>query len=410
MFRQSSSVVTALIAVVIVYGSLYPLEFRIPPHGPGAITTFLASIGQRPGRSDTIANILLYAPFGFFLLPSLRRRRARALGLTMAAGALLSFCMELAQYYVPGRVTSFDDVVSNTAGSFLGALAATAIGENAGLPFAAELVRQPVPTLLVLSWLGYRLYPYVPTINLHKYWNALQPIVLTPSLTSYDLFRQTTIWLTLYALIEAIVRRRRSAVLAPAFALGVLGAEVLVTGVTLRLAEPAGAGMALLIWLPLLLVPAQPRAMIAGLALSAYVIAWRLEPFIFMPVPRAFGWVPFLSLMQGSLRVDTLAFLEKLFLYGSMILLLGSAMGGRLVPVLLTVGALFATSWAERWLPGRSAEITDALTAMIVAVIFALLPAGSPPSTRRRSAGERHTRDWQRAQAGARGIEIERSP
>jgi hypothetical protein len=32
-------------------------------------------------------------------------------------------------------------------------------------------------------------------IDLHKYCNALKPIVLTPSLIGYDLFRQTAIWL-----------------------------------------------------------------------------------------------------------------------------------------------------------------------------------------------------------------------
>ena len=85
--------------------------------------------------------------------------------------------------------------------------------------------------------------------------------------------------------------------------------------------------------------------------------------------------MPFRSLMQGSLSADTLAFLEKFFLYGSMIYLLGNALGRRLPAAVITAALLFTTSWAEAWLPGRSAEITDTLMALIVAVIFALLPA-----------------------------------
>ena len=115
--------------------------------------------------------------------------------------------------------------------------------------------------------------------------------------------------------------------------------------------------------------------------------------------------------MQGSLSADTLAFLEKFFLYGSMIYLLGDALGRRLPAAVITAALLFATSWAEAWLPGRSAEITDTLMALIVAVIFALLPAerdaGSASIAPRLSARERRLRDWQREQARALGVEVD---
>jgi hypothetical protein len=55
-----------------------------------------------------------------------------------------------------------------------------------------------------------------------------------------------------------------------------------------------------------------------------------------------------------------------------MIYLLGNALGHRLPAALLAAALLFATSWAETRLPGRSAEITDALMALMAAGIFAL--------------------------------------
>ncbi len=204
---------TLIIAAVILYGSFYPFEFRVPASGIGPIATFLASIGQRPGRGDFIANILLYLPFGFFFVLSHGRdRQAACLPVVVLGGALLSLSVELAQYYDAGRVTAFSDFYTNTLGTLLGGLAALPIGASFRLPYIGEVTARPIPTLLIIAWLGYRMYPYVPTIDLHKYWNALKPIVLTPSLTSYDLFHQTTIWLALYALIEA-----RRAAGAPAF-------------------------------------------------------------------------------------------------------------------------------------------------------------------------------------------------
>ena len=405
--------VTAIVASVIVYGSLYPFEFRIPGSGIGPLATFLASIGQRPGRGDALANILLYTPLGCFLSLCFRRgpRHSGTLVLAVAIGGLMSLGLELAQDDIPGRVTSFSDLATNTLGMVLGSFAAIVVGAGFRVPFIGDVAARPVPTLLVASWLAYRLFPYVPMIDLHKYWNALKPLVLTPSLTGYDLFRQTAIWLTVYALIEAIVRRRRSAVMAPLFAVAVLGAKVLIVGIVIRLADPVGAGLALGVWLLLLLLPTRLRTGTVCLVLCAYVVVQRLEPFAFQEAGREFSWMPFLSLMHGSLSADALAFLEKFFLYGSMVYLLGDALGRRLPAAVITAALLFATSWAEAWLPGRSAEITDTLIALIVAITFALLPAesdvGSAPIASRFSGRDRRLRDWQREQARALGVKVD---
>lgn len=372
---QSSLIAVAMVAV-IVYGSLYPFVFRIPSDGVGPIATFLATWNERPGRGDFLANILLYLPFGFFFLLGSRRGPHFAGGLLLAvlAGALLSLSIELTQYYDEGRVTSATDFYANTFGTCLGGVAAIAVGGRFRFPYIGEVSAQPIPTLLLIAWLSYRLYPYVPTIDLHKYWNALKPIFLTPSLSLYDLFRQTAIWLALYALIEAIVRRRQSAWLALLFAVAVMSAKVLIVDTELRVAELAGAGLAFTIWLALLAIPARPRAAVAGVILCAYVVALRLEPFRFQSEGRAFGWVPFLSLMQGSLQINTLSFLEKFFLYGSTLYLLGDAVGRRLPTTIFIAVLLFATSWAECYLPGRSAEITDPVMVLIIASVFRLMP------------------------------------
>ena len=57
-------------------------------------------------------------PFGFFLSLGFRRgaRHSGTLVLAIAIGGLMSLSLEFAQYYVPGRVTSFSDVATNTLG------------------------------------------------------------------------------------------------------------------------------------------------------------------------------------------------------------------------------------------------------------------------------------------------------
>jgi len=362
-------------AAAILYGSFYPFNFAIPTHGVGPIATFLASTSWRAGRGDFIANILLYLPFGFFFVQSLSpSRRKASVPVAVLCGAAMSLFVELTQYYDPGRVTSFSDFYTNSFGTLLGALAALAIGTRFRLPFIGEVTTQPIPPLLIIAWLGYYLYPYVPATNVHKYWDALKPVVLTPSLAPYDLFQQTAIWLALYALVEATVARRRSAWLAPLFALALLFAKILIVHTVLRLAEPVGAAVALAAWWIVLLAPARGRDGVAGLMLLACVVALRLEPFGFGTHAQLFGWVQSSSLTGGSLRADALAFLEKFFLYGCAIYLLGNAIRARWpVTVLLTM-FLIATSWAETYLPGQSSEISDALMAVMSAAVFAVVP------------------------------------
>jgi VanZ family protein len=63
----------------------------------------------------------------------------------------------------------------------------------------------------------------------------------------------------------------------------------------------------------------------------------------------------------------------KFFLYGSLIWLLTQA-GWRLRSAILSTALiLFITSEAERFLPGRSAEISDAFIVLVIGAISALI-------------------------------------
>ena len=162
-----------------------------------------------------------------------------------------------------------------------------------------------------------------------------------------------------------------------------LRAKVLVIGVVIRLADPVGAGLALIIWLFLLLFPVRLRIGVAGLVLCAYVVGLRLEPFTFQAVAHEFGWIPFHSFLYGSLELNVVSFLEKAFLYGALIWLLHRS-GLRLaVSTGLVATTLFLTSWAETYLPDRSAEITDALMALLIGAIIAVVKTPTADLRRR---------------------------
>jgi VanZ family protein len=71
--------------------------------------------GRDLGIADILLNMALFAPLGAVL-----GHRGRSASGTLFLGAMLSGAIEIAQLGVPGRVASFDDVLSDTVGTIAG--------------------------------------------------------------------------------------------------------------------------------------------------------------------------------------------------------------------------------------------------------------------------------------------------
>jgi len=119
----------ALFAALLIAGSLFPWDFRAGLDLRDAVvllcTTWREAL-QQSGRRDIVVNLAIYVPIGFTLY--LWRGWHGKLGkwvVPVAAGALLSFSIELLQYYYPPRMPSIIDVATNT------------ISAAAGMAFAA---------------------------------------------------------------------------------------------------------------------------------------------------------------------------------------------------------------------------------------------------------------------------------
>ena len=112
----------AVWALLLAYASLYPFfPLRMPP--PEAAAEFFVT-PRYIVRSDLAFNVIAYLPMGtlaclyFRNLGEGRHAILKAVGL----GAALSFAMELAQLFVPNRVSSIVDLACNAGGTLLGAL------------------------------------------------------------------------------------------------------------------------------------------------------------------------------------------------------------------------------------------------------------------------------------------------
>jgi VanZ family protein len=367
----------AIVAGAILYGSLYPFVFH-DAGSFGADISHLAGTWSRPpqSRGDLLANILLYMPLGLAIALALAPGRFHALVLAGIGGAALSLAIELAQFFDAGRVSVLSDFYLNVAGTLAGAMLARTTGAGwtqASWPSGSA---PAFARLLLLAWLGWRLYPYVPTIDLHKYWQSVKPL-LTPHITAYDILRYTAYWWSAIFLFQTGLGLKRMPLLLPAM-LCFFAAKIVIIGQVISPAELLGAGLAVLLGLSLLKRHAAIGVACLAVLLLSTIILSRVLPWQFSDTQKAFQWIPFYSVLHGSLQVNAISFAEKFYLYGAALLILVAA-GMRLtIAAALMCIILFATSMLQTFMVGRSAEITDVVLAMLACVVYAFLRRQSP--------------------------------
>ncbi|HET9381576.1 MAG TPA: VanZ family protein [Streptomyces sp.] len=153
--RATGSVLLAAHLVFVAWFALRPLD--VPWVMPANLRPFAGiradlALGWPRAALRIGEGLVLLAPLGV-LLPMANGRPAvsplASLARTVAAGALLSLAIELAQTGVPGQVVDVDSLLLNTAGVALAHLAVVPAGRvwvrRRGERYGAGAVRQDEP-------------------------------------------------------------------------------------------------------------------------------------------------------------------------------------------------------------------------------------------------------------------------
>ena len=393
-----------LLAVValIVYGSLYPFDFRADAVKGGLLQAVRELSWARAGRGDRISNVLLYLPLGFCLFLWLEGRSARRVALVVTAllGSLLSLCIEIAQAYVSSRVPSLTDLTLNAIGTLGGAILGIAWGTLVGwmhLPARVEKPnRDPAAALLIGLWLAWRFAPFIPKLDLAKLKAALHPL-FNPHFEISAVLVYLTFWLVVSQALAGLVSRAHSVE-----ALLLLIASVLVG--RLIVADQAFVPselLALVLLLPMLvimqkLIPDLKRAVLIVSMAVAFVFV-RLEPFNFTATTGSFDFWPFLHWFTSDfprtlLAIDWVGCWGSLFLSGALFWVIARGGTSFNFAAGVVLAAVMITEILRLWLPDRSASITDPALAVAVLYAFRYVPQAKSPGLRN-SLISRHARN-----------------
>jgi VanZ family protein len=155
--------------LVIVYASLQPFRgWRFPPSD---ILRFLTAPWPRYiTLDDVLINLIAYVPLGFLLALALktRLRVLAAVSLATLLAAAVSLAMEGVQMFLPARIASNVDLLTNSTGALFGAMAAPLLSPSGfpGSKLAALRRRWFIPgamadagLVIVCLWLLTPLHP-----------------------------------------------------------------------------------------------------------------------------------------------------------------------------------------------------------------------------------------------------------
>jgi VanZ family protein len=367
-----------IVIAVIVYGSLYPWDFhsrQLPASPPVILVHAWPKTIDRDAVQDIAVNVAIYLPLGLFGFLGLRQnmRATSAVVVTVLIGLALSSSVEMSQLFIPERDCSAADVISNGAGTAIGA----ALGflyqsclRRWGNREGGGFLRLSSTVVLVYTWLAYQVFPFLPVPSRTRLTEKLDAVFAVHSVSRVEMVTTYVEWLVLGQLLASLLGSERARRFLPLLLI-VLPARILIVGRTVTWSELTGALAACICAYFLLQYPWR-ASLLAGLMVLVMLLRG-LAPYHWSSAAHPFAWMPFSLSLALDREVAMLVFLRKCFWYGSGLWLLRSA-GWRLwVAAVVIAGLLLAIEIIHTHLPGRMAETTDPLLALILAAIWGAL-------------------------------------
>ena len=364
----------ALSCALILYGTLYPFSFNVGLHEESIRALLTASARSHVSRGDVIANVILFLPFGFFAMQSVLPRVPRLIRMVfiVAAGAAFSLGIECSQSCLPGRAVSIYDIATNTTGALLGAAFGWKDWRGKLSRFQADGHPPAVfPVLLLGAWLGSRLFPFIPTLDVQNVINALKPSVFG-SFLPLDALTSFIITMVVCHLARTLTQAGRVRTALTFLPLGVIAVKPFIIGGVVFRAEILGTLFGIAVWC-YILSRIDRNTDILALLLAAQIVIQRLSPFVLNSNPGNFSFIPFNGFLHGITAGNVLQFTEKIFLYGAILWLLVKTGRSLRFSLIFSVILLTGIELTQMFLPGRVSEITDPVLAVILGMFLYFL-------------------------------------
>lgn len=366
-----------IVIVFIAYGSLYPFNFDLSRPLPADMGAWLLNWQQRTIRSDVIANILLFIPYGFFGALTIQQKQKRypllSILMMFGFGIVFALFLQFIQFYLPSRVSHAADALLNAIGLLVGiALAAYSNSQRIQRIIPAKLRFGLSPAFLVLAlWLGWQFFPYIPVFESKQFGQSLDTIVKSTWALSVWL-QHVLFWLIFYHLVQRVLGKE--------YRLGfIVFVSVFVIIIKLAMYR-SQLGWSEISAIPLAIVlhrGIEGRWMVPLIGLSSVLLLlWsNLFPLRFQNDFNAFQWLPFDDFLKGSTWYNLSELIEESFLLAAIGYFCAKWWRNyQWASGLLLLLAVVITS-LQLFIVGKNPDITLSVMAVVIGILLVRLRA-----------------------------------
>jgi len=362
-----------VVIALIIHGSLHPWEFRAPSDVSAAVVQMF-KWNPWTGLGDTVGNVLLFVPLGL-LSAAIAGSRAQ-IALYVALSTVFALMLQLLQVWLPSRDAEMSDVFWNVVGISVGvSLQSVAL---AGLSWLHVNKKDDTGLRLAVCvlWIGLECWPLVPTLDLQHVKDAAKPLLLHPTWNWLSAVETST---SVFVVGFALRDLHRSKTVLGCAVLSAILAKFVFVGAVLSLSHTIGLISGLLAasaahrW----------RSLVWARTTLLLALAWtgldELRPFELSLLPNSFQFIPFQSMLDGSLEANLLTLIRSLFWTGS-VMLSAVSLGIATLPAAVTLSTLLLLLEAGQvFLPGRTPDITLAVLPFIWALFATRRPLSGEP-------------------------------
>ncbi|MRX28012.1 VanZ family protein [Kangiella sp. HZ709] len=359
------------VIILIAYGSLYPFNFDFNRSLPTDLVAWLQNWEQRTIRSDLIANILLFIPFGFLGALNIQQdgRRSPLLSaiwlVFMGVGFALS--LQILQFYLPSRVPHAADALVNSIGILLGiSVAAYTNSQRIRRLIPQQFQFHLTPALLVLClWLGWAFFPYIPVFETKQIGIGIES-VYNSQWYWQDWLKFILFWLMFYLSFSRVMNRDYSINVLLVVTIFILAIKLSMFWSQIGWSEISAVPLAVILHRSL---SGQFKFMMIALLAALILLLEFVFPFQWITdlgTLNTIQWIPFKKFLGGS----TWFHLSNLFQYSLLVTSLGYALArwfsSYRLAFLFVMLLILLLSTLQLFLQGQSPDVTDWILALVL--------------------------------------------
>lgn len=362
----------ALIAGLIVYGSLYPFNFAAPQ--PDALARLFSNWQLRTSLGDMLGNIGLFAPWGMVGLLALAPRwgRISAAAITTMSGFALSLGVQVLQIWVPSRDAAMADVFWNLVGIAGGMVAGGYFAPrlSAGTGHRHAVV---VPACLLLAFVVAEWLPLIPSIDLQLIRDQIKSLWAEPRMSTSALLLQAAMAMLAGHLLGRLVGLRRSVVLLPLVLVGVSLGKLFLHKVQMDASAPLGFVLGAACWWALARASDTRRATMIWLVLLAAYTVSALAPFSLRDEPASISWLPFAAMLEGSMLSNVRSLVGNMVIFAGILYVVASNSRRCLLASIGLACWVLLLELLQTLVSTRTSDMTEPLLVLMLGQVFGAL-------------------------------------